>query len=143
MHGVGIVEAIEEHSVLGETGRYYSLRFVAGKMTALVPVATAEQVGMRSLISEDDCKNVLAYMQTKGSRGSDNWNQRYRDNLDKLRTGAVISVADVVKCLSLRESEKKLSAGERKMLLMARGILVSEISTVLSADPSEIEQLIC
>lgn len=142
MHGVGTVEAIEQHTVLGESGDYYSLRFSNGRMTALVPVATAEKVGMRQLIDKAECESVIEYMQSEGERGSDNWNQRYRENLEKLRSGNIYGVADVVKCLRLRDSEKGLSAGERKMLIMARSIIVSELSTVLEHDPVEIEEKI-
>jgi len=142
MHGVGTVKAIEQHTVLGECGDYYSLSFSNGKMTALVPVATAEKVGLRSLIGADECAGVIAYMQEEGERGSDNWNQRYRENLEKLRSGNIYDVADVVKCLRLRESEKGLSAGERKMLVMARSIIVSELSAVLDKESAYIEDQI-
>ena len=139
MHGVGVVEAIERHTVLGESGDYYSLRFANGRMTALVPVATAEKVGLRSPIGAAECEDVITYMQKEGARGSDNWNQRYRENLDKLRSGNIYDVADVVKCLRLRDSEKGLSAGERKMLVMARGIIVSELATVMDKELAAIE----
>ena len=139
MHGVGVVEAIERHTVLGESGDYYSLRFTSGRMTALVPVATAEKVGLRSPIDASECDAVISYMQQEGQRGSDNWNQRYRENLDKLRSGSIYDVADVVKCLRLRDSEKGLSAGERKMLVMARGIIVSELATVMKKELAAVE----
>ena len=142
MHGVGVVEAIERHTVLGESGDYYSLRFTNGRMTALVPVATAEKVGLRSPVTADKCGEVIAYMQQEGQRGSDNWNQRYRENLDKMRSGDIFGVADVVKCLRLREAERGLSAGERKMLLMARSIIVAELATVTGRDSASIEQQI-
>lgn len=142
MHGVGVVEAIEHHTVLGESGDYYSLRFSNGRMTALVPVATAEKVGLRCPVTVDKCSDVIAYMQQEGDRGSDNWNQRYRENLDKMRSGDIFDVADVVKCLRLREAEKGLSAGERKMLLMARSIIVAELATVTGRDSASIEEQI-
>lgn len=143
MHGVGTVEGIVSQTVLGVTADYYSLRFSTGKMTALIPVATAESVGLRSLIGEEECKKVLAYMQEPGSRGSDNWNQRYRENMEKMRSGSIYDVADVVKCLKLRESEKGLSAGERKMLATAKLIIAGEIATVLNTDQEQIEKEIC
>lgn len=142
MHGVGTVEGIVSQTVLGVTADYYSLRFANGKMTALVPVAIAEKVGLRSLIDENECKNVLSYMEKPGERGSDNWNQRYRDNMEKMRRGDVYGIADVVKCLRLRESEKGLSAGERKMLATAKMIIAGEISTVLGVDLPSIEEKI-
>ncbi|MCR5808494.1 MAG: CarD family transcriptional regulator [Clostridiales bacterium] len=143
MHGVGTVEGIVSQNVLGVTADYYSLRFANGKMTALVPVGTAEKVGLRPLIGADECKEVLAYMEQPGERGSDNWNQRYRDNMEKMRRGSVYDVADVVKCLRLRESEKGLSAGERKMLATAKMIIAGELSTVLGVELSSIEEKIC
>ncbi|MBR0135398.1 MAG: CarD family transcriptional regulator [Clostridia bacterium] len=143
MHGVGTVEGIVSQTVLGVTADYYSLRFSSGKMTALIPVATAEKVGLRKLIERSECDSVLEYMTQPGDRGSDNWNQRYRENMDKMRTGSIYDVADVVKCLKLRESEKGLSAGERKMLATAKLIIAGELGTVMNVDPSEMEERIC
>ena len=142
MHGVGTIEGIVSQTVLGVTADYYSLRFNNGKMTALIPVASAEKVGLRCLIDEDECRSVLSYMEQPGNRGSDNWNQRYRENMEKMRSGSIYDVADVIKCLKLRDSEKGLSAGERKMLSTAKLIITGEISTVLNVDPSSIEDKI-
>ncbi len=142
MHGVGKVEGIVSQTVLGVTADYYSLRFSGGKMTALVPVKTAERVGLRSLINRDECDNVLEYLKKPGDRGNDNWNQRYRDNMEKMRSGGIYDVSDVVKCLKLRESEKGLSAGERKMLATAKLIVLGELATVLNVDQSIIEEKI-
>lgn len=129
MHGVGRVEAIQEHSILGETNQYYLLRFLMGRMTALVPVKNAQSVGLRPLIDEGTCGKVLAFLQSDScSQESDNWNQRYRENLDKLKQGDALVVADVVKCLMRRDQERGLSAGERKMYLTARQVLVAELS---------------
>ncbi len=143
MHGVGTIEGIVSQTVLGVTADYYSLRFVNGKMTALIPVATAESVGLRKLIEKEECSKVLSYMELPGERGSDNWNQRYRENMDKMRSGSIYRVADVVKCLRLRETEKGLSAGERKMLATAKLIIAGELATVLGVDQSSIEEKIC
>ena len=129
MHGVGRVEAIQEHSILGETNQYYLLRFLMGRMTALVPVKNAQSVGLRPLIDEGTCGKVLAFLQSDScSQESDNWNQRYRENLDKLKQGDALAVADVVKCLMRRDQERGLSAGERMMYLTARQVLVAELS---------------
>ncbi len=112
MHGVGTVEAIQEQSILGETNQYYLLRFLMGRMTALVPVKNKVVEYLKS----GDC-----------SMESDNWNQRYRENLDKLKQGDALVVADVVKCLMKRDQERGLSAGERKMYMTARQVLVAEL----------------
>ena len=137
MHGVGIVESIEEQSVLGETAKYYMLRFVMGRMTAMVPVASAESVGLRALADVCDCEKVVEYLKEDGClTESDNWNQRYRDNLDKLRQGDVFDVAAVVKCLIRRDKERGLSAGERKMYLTARQVLVAELAAATGKEES-------
>ncbi|MDO4573414.1 MAG: CarD family transcriptional regulator [Clostridia bacterium] len=143
MHGVGVVEAIEEQHVLGESKRYYMLRFVMGRMNAMVPVDAAESVGLRPLVDRQSCERVVDYLKEAGcSDESDNWNQRYRDNLDKLRLGDIFSVADVVKCLIRRERDKGLSAGERKMYLTARQVLVAELAAAMGKEESEFLPLV-
>jgi CarD family transcriptional regulator len=143
MHGVGVVESIEEQSVLGETAKYYMLRFVMGRMSAMVPVETAEAVGLRKLVCAGECEKVVAFLAEEGcSDESENWNQRYRDNLNKLRVGDIFGVADVVKCLIRRDREKGLSAGERKMYLTARQVLVAELSASSGKEESEFLPLV-
>ena len=137
MHGVGLIEAIEERTVLGETQAYYVLRFVSGRMTAMVPVATAAAVGLRPVMAAEECEAVTEFLQNAPAIANENWNQRYRDNFAKLRGGNVYDVADVVKCLNKRDAEKGLSAGERKMLLTARQVLLAELSTASGRDVSE------
>lgn len=143
MHGVGVVESIEEQSVLGETARYYMLRFVMGRMSAMVPVAAADAVGLRPLVDLESCNRVVDFLSKDDcSSESDNWNQRYRDNLDKLRAGDIFAVADVVKCLIRRDKEKGLSAGERKMYLTARQVLVAELAASSGKEESEFLPLV-
>lgn len=143
MHGVGRVESIEEQTVLGETSRYYLLRFIIGRMTAMVPVSAAENIGLRPLADSDTCERVIDSLQNEVyAEESDNWNQRYRDNLDKLREGNLHNVAEVVKCLMRRDQEKGLSAGERKMYLTARQVLVAELSAATGRDEAELMPLV-
>ena len=143
MHGVGHVEAIEEHTVLGETSKYYLLRFIMGKMTAMVPVASANQVGLRSLAGTSECEEILSFLSNDTyDEESDNWNQRYRENLDKLKAGNITDVASVVKCLKRREQQRGLSAGERKMFLTARQVLIAELSAVTGKREDEILPLV-
>ena len=143
MHGVGVVESIEEQTVLGESAKYYMLRFVMGRMTAMVPVSTAEAVGLRKLVCADECSRVVAFLLEDGcSDESENWNQRYRDNLNKLRVGDIFGVADVVKCLIRRDREKGLSAGERKMYLTARQVLIAELAASSGKEESEFLPLV-
>ena len=143
MHGVGVVEAIEEQTIRGETSQYYQLRFTIGRMTALVPVKRAAEVGLRALADGKTCEAVVGFLQTdECSEESDNWNQRYRDNMDKLRSGDIMVVADVVKCLMRRDRERGLSAGERKMYLTARQVLVEELAAATETDESNFLPLV-
>ena len=137
MHGVGIIEAIEDKVVLGEQAKYYVLRFLVGRMSAMVPVATAEKVGLRYTINASECEKVLEFLQGDPCEESDNWNQRYRDNFEKLRRGDIYDVADVVKCLRSRDSDKGLSSGERKMLMTATQVLFAELAAANGADYNE------
>ena len=143
MHGVGRVETIEEHTVLGVTGQYYLLRFLGGRMTAMVPVATADRVGLRELADAETCESVIRLLTDEACLPEiDNWNQRYRDNLDKLRAGKVLDVANVVKSLLKRDRERGLSAGERKMFLTARQVLIGELSASTGRPESELLWLV-
>ena len=143
MHGVGVVESIEEQSVLGETAQYYMLRFVMGRMTAMVPVASADAVGLRPLVDSESCSRVVRFLAEEScSDESENWNQRYRDNLDKLRAGDIFAVADVVKCLIRRDREKGLSTGERKMYQTARQVLLAELAASSGKEESEFLPLV-
>ena len=144
MHGVGVVEAIEEQRVLGEPSKqYYMLRFGMGRMNAMVPVDSAEDVGLRSLVDKESCEKVITFLKTENyTVESENWNQRYRENLDKLRLGDIFSVADVVKCLVRREREKGLSAGERKMYMTARQVLVAELAASSGREEGEFLPLV-
>ena len=143
MHGVGVVEAIEEQTILGETAQYYRLRFTIGRMTAMVPVTNTEQVGLRALADYETCEKVVDYLRTgECCEESDNWNQRYRDNLEKLRGGDIMVVAGVVKCLMHRDQQRGLSAGERKMYLTARQVLVAELAASTARDEAEFLPLV-
>lgn len=142
MHGVGVIESIEERTVLGNTQSYYVLRFTTGRMTAMVPVSSADSVGLRPLIGEAECDKVLDFLRGEVCEENDNWNQRYRDNFAKLRGGDVYDVADVIKCLNRRESQKGLSAGERKMLLTARQVMIAELSTTTGRNEEEFQEAV-
>lgn len=137
MHGVGVVENIEEKTVLGKTARYYVLRFITSRLTAMVPVDSAEDVGLRPIIRDEECEDVLCYLAGEVCPESDNWNQRYRDNLAKLKGGNIYQVADVIKCLKKRDVRGGLSAGDRKMLITARQVMAAELSAASGTDIDE------
>lgn len=142
MHGIGTVETIEEQSVLGEKAQYYTIRFRIGNMTAMVPVLTAESVGLRYLTDKAECDAAVEYLRNGTAPAeSENWNQRYRDNMDKLKDGNIRLVAEVAKCLIEREKIKGLSTGERKMFVTARQVLSDELEVAGGISAEEIETL--
>lgn len=140
LHGVGIIESIEEHEVLNKTANYYVIRLTNTKMTALLPVDNAEYVGLRHIIDASECDELVSYYKTATADiGDSNWNQRYRDNMEKLRKGDLHNVIDVILCLSKRNTMRTLSSGERKMLSNAKNILSAEIAAVSGKNLDEVE----
>lgn len=141
MHGIGKIEAIEEHEILGKTAEYYIMQLLSSRVTAMIPIKNAELVGLRDIITADEAQDVIQYYQTtKPDIGSNNWNQRYRDNMDKLKAGTPQDVADVILCLKKRNSLKGLSSGERRMLATAVNIFISELAYALSATEKEVQK---
>lgn len=127
MHGAGIIEAIEDREVLGQRKKYYVLRLPISDMKVLVPCDNQESSGLREVMSEQAFQEVLKVLRSRKSSTVKNWNHRYRMNMEKIRSGNIIELAEVVRSLSDRDREKGLSTGERKMLENARQILLSEI----------------
>lgn len=127
MHGAGIIESIEEKEILGEKRKYYVMRIPVGNMKVMIPMDNVESIGLREVADSELICMVESILKNDETPMSANWNQRYRANMDKIRSGDIIEVAGVVRNLVLRERQKGLSTGERKMLDNARQILVSEI----------------
>ncbi len=142
MHGAGIIEGIEEKKILGESRRYYILKVPFGDMKIMIPVSNTEDVGVRNIVSEDELGPVIELLGCKVSAMSDNWNKRYRENMEKLKTGDIEEVAEVVRNLMLTDREKRLSTGERKMLSNAKQILISEMILVSRIDQNEANKII-
>ncbi|MGE5559600.1 MAG: CarD family transcriptional regulator [Chloroflexota bacterium] len=127
MHGAGIIEAIEEREVLGELQRYYIMRMPIGDMKVMIPVNNSEGIGLREVVNGEEVKKVFEILRAQKTKMSANWNRRYRANLEKIKSGDIYEVAEVVRNLAYRDKEKGLSTGERKMLDNARQILISEL----------------
>ncbi len=142
MHGAGIIEAIEEKEVLGERKQYYVLHFPVGDMKVMIPCATCKEAGLREVIGKEGVQKVFRILKEDGSAMSSNWNRRYRANLEKIKTGDIFEVAEVVRNLILREKEKGLSSGERKMLQNARQILVSELALAIETEEEKAKLLV-
>lgn len=135
MHGAGTIQNIEEKEVLGETRAYYILRIPYGNLQVMVPVHGSDAAGLRPIVSEETLCNVMDVLSAESTPMDENWNRRYRENMDKLRSGDPARVAEVIRNLMRVEREKRLSTGEKKLLANARQILASEI--VLVRDVAE------
>jgi len=142
MHGAGIIEQIEQKVILGERREYYVLRVPCGDMKIMIPVDKSDAIGVRPVISAPEMEEVLIILRSESTDMSANWNRRYRENTDKLKTGDAREVAEVVRNLLRTDREKTLSTGEKKMLSSARQILVSEMILASDLDPAEADKLI-
>jgi CarD family transcriptional regulator len=142
MHGAGIIEQIEQKVILGERREYYVLRVPCGDMKIMIPVDKSDDIGVRAVITPEEMEEVLAILRGDSSEMSTNWNRRYRENTEKLKTGDAREVAEVVRNLLRTDREKTLSTGEKKMLSSARQILVSEMILASDMDPAEADKLI-
>ena len=142
MHGAGTINAIEEKEILGQKLQYYVIN-MPGEVKVMVPTEKAEQMGVRSIIDKQGASDVLKILEKDETEMSDNWNKRYRDNLEKMKTGDVYEVADVVRNLSFKQKERgTLSTGEKKMLDNAKLILVSELALAENASKDEMEEIV-
>lgn len=137
MHGAGVIEAIEEQEVLGRRARYYVMRLPVTEMKVMVPCEHSKNTGMRQVISEQALQGVLEVLRARKTAMANNWNHRYRSNMEKIKSGNILELADVVRNLSQRDKEKGLSTGERRMLDNARQILLSEIILAKDIEPDQ------
>lgn len=142
MHGAGIIQEIEEKDILGETRRYYILRLPYGDMNVMIPVDNSTDIGIRPIINRDAIEGVFVVLRATTSEMSNNWNRRYRENMEKLKTGDILEVAEVVRNLTRTDRVKKLSTGEKKMLNNAKQILESELILAGDMDPTQIDDLV-
>ena len=126
-HGAGTVVKKEKREVLGEKREYLTIKILHNDMTVNVPSENAEAVGLRKVIGEDMVKVVVKALTGGGTQMPKNWNRRFKHNRDKMKTGDILELAEVVRNLSLRDSEKGLSTGEKQMFVKAKKILASEL----------------
>ncbi|MDR3294703.1 MAG: CarD family transcriptional regulator [Clostridiales Family XIII bacterium] len=147
MHGAGVIEAVEEKKILGETREYYILRVAFGDMKVMIPCESSDVIGVREVIDADETSHIMDVLANDSTEMSDNWNRRYRENMAKLKTGETFHVAEVVRNLMRIDRVKKLSTGEKKMLSNAKQILISELILAVNVEASEletkIEKMVC
>ena len=141
MHGAGVIDSIEEKEILGEKQSYYILK-MPGEVKVMVPISTAEQHGIRNVIDKTEAAKVINVLEQDETEMEKNWNKRYRDNMDKMKSGNIYEIADVVRNLSFKQKEKGLSTGEKKMLHNAKQILVSELVLAEHSTKDEVEELV-
>lgn len=134
MHGAGKIESVEEKEVLGVLKKYYILKMPIGEIKLMIPVDNVNNMGLRNIIGKEKVKDVLAILEQSAEENTSNWNKRYRDNMEKMRTGDIFELAQVVRDLSFRDKEKGLSTGEKKMLTNAKQMLISEVALSIDQD---------
>ncbi len=140
MHGAGVVEDIISQRREGAVYEYYVFRAPSEDVVVLIPVASCDAIGVRPVATRQAALEALeifaAYVPDTGG----SWNRRYRENMQRLRSGRLTDTVAVVKSLMLRDRERVLSTGERKMLVVARNILLSELTAATGCPAGELEQ---
>ena len=141
MHGAGTIDSIEEKDIAGKKESYIILK-MPGEVKVMVPVAQAEKIGVRNIIDRNSVNKVFSVLEHDETEMNKNWNKRYRDNMDKLKSGDIYEIADVVRNLSFKQKEKGLSTGEKKMLGNAKQILISELVLAENSKQDEMEEIV-
>ncbi|MBU0516608.1 MAG: CarD family transcriptional regulator [Proteobacteria bacterium] len=140
-HGVGRIESIEQREISGDKQDFYIMRILENDMIIMIPVENVQHVGLRNVITKKEVKAIYGILKERKARvNSQTWNRRYRDYMDKIKTGALSEVAQVLRDLCLLKGDKELSFGERKMLDTARNLLVKEISIATKVKEGDIEK---
>ncbi len=142
-HGVGVIKSVEMQTVAGIDQNFYVLEILDNKMTIMIPTISSENVGLRAIVDESEVSGVLDILEDRTVElGSQTWNRRYRDYMEKIKTGSVHEVASVLRDLFLLSVDKDLSYGERKMLDTAKGLLVTELSLAQDKEESAVSETI-
>ncbi|MDQ3757131.1 MAG: CarD family transcriptional regulator [Actinomycetota bacterium] len=139
-HGAATIERREKKEVFGETREYLVLKLAYGDLTLMVPCDNTDEVGLREVINDEEVEEVFAVLRKKEARMPTNWSRRYKNHVEKLKSGDIYQVAEVVRNLSIRDKDKGLSAGEKRMLTRARQILVSELTFAIGVSEEEAEK---
>ena len=139
-HGVGRIDSIESRVINGETHEFYIMKILENGMVIMIPISNVESVGLRNVIKEEDIAKVFAVIQDNRDNLIDNqtWNRRYREYMEKIKTGSLYEVAEVFRDLYILKYTKDLSFGERKLFDTAQILLVKEISTARNTDEDSI-----
>ncbi len=140
-HGVGVIESIENRQVGDSNQSFYVMKILDNNMVIMIPTATSNNVGLRNIISSDEVEKVFYILKEKDVEiGTQTWNRRYREYMEKIKTGSVFEVAAVLRDLYLLQEDKDLSYGERKMMDTAKNLLVKEVSIANQVDELQVEK---
>ena len=139
MHGAGVIAGIEDCEVFGEGKSYYVLQMPLGNMKVMIPTDNVDGVGLRDVISEETVAKVEDVLNDKPEKATGSWNKRFHANLDRMKTGDICDVAAVARNLILQDKKRKVSSGERRLMDLARQILVSELVYACDKTPDEVE----
>ncbi len=140
-HGVGEVQSIEEREIAGNTHKFYILKIMDSGMTIMVPTGNVRSVGLREVINESEVDIVYEILGERDiSINEQTWNRRYREYMDKIKTGSIYEIAEVLRDLMLMRYEKELSFGERKMLDTARCLIIKELAISQSMGEEDVAE---
>ena len=143
MHGAGVICGIEEKKILGEKKEYYIFKRPCSEINIMIPVDSEAAVGIRPIADKTVISDVIKLLGGESSQMDSNWNRRYRDNMEKLKSGDIMKAAEVVRDLMRADRQKNLSSGENKMLANAKRILISEIMLASDMTSDEAQKVIC
>ena len=142
LHGAGVIEEITQERLMGKLELYYVFRMPTGGLTLKVPMEKSDTVGLRHLLSKEKMEELLCGIPDLETEMSNNWNKRYRENMEKLKSGDLLELARVIKGLAIRDAKQGLSTGERKMLHNAKQVLLSEMVMVKQLTYEKAEELL-
>jgi len=140
-HGVGVIEKIESQEISGCCQDFYVMRILENDMKIMIPTKNVDNVGLREIIEKSEVPKLYSILKKRDiAVDNQTWNRRYREYMEKIKTGSVYEVAEVYRDLLMLKTEKELSFGERKMLDTARSLLVKEISLAKKVEETQIEK---
>ena len=142
-HGVGVIKSIETQQVAGIDQKFYVLEILGNSMRIMIPTSSSDNVGLRAIVNKKEATEVLNILKDRAIQiDSQTWNRRYREYMEKIKTGSIFEVAAVLRDLFLLSVDKDLSYGERKMLDTAKGLLVKELSIAQNVEEDKISRKI-
>ena len=140
MHGAGIIDSIEDSEIGGVIKSYYILKLPIGNLKLMLPVENIGNLGLRAVIAKDKLEKVAAVLRSKPEHSEGSWNKRFQSTLDRMKSGDILDVAAVARNLSIQYNKRKISGGERRLMELARQILISELVYAFEKTPEEVTE---